>query len=149
MISSIPMSDFSLKDVADLSEDEARAELERLSAAISAADIAYHQQDRPEISDADYDALKRRNDAIESAFPELVRVDSPSRRVGAAPAEGFAKVRHGVPMLSLANAFTDEDVTDFVARARKFFMADILRDPGFELAFTAEPKIDGLSLIHI
>ncbi|WP_338719965.1 NAD-dependent DNA ligase LigA [Devosia sp. XK-2] len=139
------MSDLSLKDVADLSEDEARAELERLAAAIAAADIAYHQQDRPEISDADYDALKRRNDAIELAFPELVRVDSPSGRVGAAPAEGFAKVRHGVPMLSLANAFSEEDVSEFVARARKFFMADILRDPDFELAFTAEPKIDGLS----
>jgi DNA ligase (NAD+) len=139
------MSDLSLKDVVDLSEDEARAELERLAAAIAAADIAYHQQDRPEISDAEYDALKRRNDTIESAFPELVRVDSPSGRVGAAPAEGFAKVRHGVPMLSLANAFSEEDVSEFVARARKFFMADILRDPDFELAFTAEPKIDGLS----
>ncbi|WP_297108963.1 NAD-dependent DNA ligase LigA [uncultured Devosia sp.] len=133
------------KDVVDLSEDEARAELERLAAAIAAADVAYHQQDRPEISDAAYDALKRRNDAIEQAFPELVRIDSPSGRVGAAPAEGFAKVRHGVPMLSLANAFEDDDVTDFVARARKFFMQDILRDPDFALAFTAEPKIDGLS----
>ena len=139
------MSDLSLKDVADLSEDEARAELERLAGAIAAADLAYHQQDQPEISDAEYDALKRRNDAIEQAFPELVRTDSPSERVGAAPAEGFAKVRHGVPMLSLANAFADEDVTEFVARAKKFFMADILRDPDFVLAFTAEPKIDGLS----
>lgn len=139
------MSDLSVKDVVDLSEDEARAELERLAAEIAAADIAYHQQDRPEISDAEYDALKRRNDAIEQAFPELVRTDSPSERVGAAPAEGFAKVRHGVPMLSLANAFSEEDVTDFVARAKKFFMADVLRDPDFELAFTAEPKIDGLS----
>lgn len=139
------MSDLPLKDVADLSEDEARAELERLAGAIAAADLAYHQQDRPEISDAEYDALKRRNDAIEQAFPELVRTDSPSERVGAAPAEGFAKVRHGVPMLSLANAFADGDVTEFVARAKKFFMADILRDPDFVLAFTAEPKIDGLS----
>ena len=75
----------------------------------------------------------------------MVRTDSPSERVGAAPAEGFAKVRHGVPMLSLANAFADDDVTEFVARAKKFFMADILRDPDFVLAFTAEPKIDGLS----
>lgn len=139
------MSELPQKDVVDLSEDEARAELERLAAAIAAADVAYHQQDRPEISDAAYDALKRRNDAIEQAFPELVRIDSPSGRVGAAPAEGFAKVRHGVPMLSLANAFEDDDVTDFVARARKFFMQDILRDPDFVLAFTAEPKIDGLS----
>lgn len=135
----------SLKDIADLSEDEARSELARLAEALAAADIAYHRNDAPEISDADYDALKRRNEAIEEAFPELVRPDSVSGRVGAAPAEGFAKVRHGVPMLSLANAFSDEDVTDFVARAKKFFMPDILRDPGFELAFTAEPKIDGLS----
>jgi DNA ligase (NAD+) len=139
------MSELFQKPVADLSEDEARLELERLAAAIAAADLAYHQNDAPEISDAEYDALKRRNDGIEEAFPELVRTDSPSGRVGAAPAEGFAKVRHGVPMLSLSNAFSDEDVTDFVARAKKFFMADILRDPGFELAFTAEPKIDGLS----
>jgi DNA ligase (NAD+) len=135
------MSDLSTKDVVDLSEDEARAELERLAAAIAAADIAYHQQDRPEISDAEYDALKRRNDAIESAFPELVREDTPSGRVGAAPAEGFAKVRHGVPMLSLAKAYTDEDVVDFIERGRRFFQ----KDEGLELAFTAEPKIDGLS----
>ena len=135
------MSDLSLKDVVDLSEDEARAELERLAAAIAAADIAYHQQDRPEISDAEYDALKRRNDAIESAFPELVREDTPTGRVGAAPAEGFSKVRHAVPMLSLAKAYTDEDVVDFIERARRFFE----RDKDLKLAFTAEPKIDGLS----
>src|SRR5690606_7597293 len=103
------MSDRPQKDVADLSEDEARAELERLAAAIAAADIAYHQKDAPEITDAEYDALKRRNDAIEEAFPELVREDSPTGRVGAAPAEGFSKVRHAVPMLSLAKAYTDED----------------------------------------
>lgn len=139
------MSDLSQKPVAELTEDEARAELERLAAAIAAADIAYHQNDAPEITDADYDALRRRNIELEARFPALVRMDSPSVAVGAAPAEGFAKVRHGVPMLSLANAFSDEDVTDFVARAKKFFMADILRDPDFHLAFTAEPKIDGLS----
>ena len=135
------MSDLALKDVVDLSEDEARAELERLAAAIAAADIAYHQQDRPEITDAEYDALKRRNDAIESAFPELVREDTPTGRVGAAPAEGFSKVRHAVPMLSLAKAYTDEDVADFIERGRRFFQ----KDEGLELAFTAEPKIDGLS----
>jgi DNA ligase (NAD+) len=135
------MSDLSLKDVVDLSEDEARAELERLAAAIAAADIAYHQQDRPEITDAEYDALKRRNDAIESAFPELVREDTPTGRVGAAPVEGFSKVRHAVPMLSLAKAYTDEDVADFIERGRRFFQ----KDEGLELAFTAEPKIDGLS----
>lgn len=139
------MPDFAQKDIADLSEDEARAELERLSGEIARADIAYHQNDAPEITDADYDALRLRNAAIEERFPALVRMDSPSTAVGAAPAEGFAKVRHGIPMLSLANAFSDEDVTDFVARAKKFFGQDILRDPGFRLAFTAEPKIDGLS----
>ncbi len=135
------MSDLSLKDIPDLSEDEARAELERLAAAIAAADIAYHQHDAPEMSDAEYDALRRRNDAIEEAFPELVRADTPTGKVGAAPAEGFAKVRHGVPMLSLAKAYTDEDVTDFIERGHRFFQ----RDEGLELAFTAEPKIDGLS----
>ncbi len=135
------MSDLSAKDVSDLSEDEARAELERLAAEIAAADIAYHQQDRPEITDADYDALKRRNEAIEQAFPELVRSDSPTGRVGAAPAEGFSKVRHAVPMLSLAKAYTDEDVADFIERGCRFFQ----KDEGLEIAFTAEPKIDGLS----
>jgi DNA ligase, NAD-dependent len=135
------MSDLSLKDVPDLSEDEARLELERLAKAIAAADIAYHQKDAPEISDAEYDALKRRNEAIEEAFPELVRADTPTGRVGAAPAEGFSKVRHAVPMLSLAKAYTDEDVADFIERGRRFFQ----KDEGLELAFTAEPKIDGLS----
>ncbi|WIY54499.1 NAD-dependent DNA ligase LigA [Devosia sp. YIM 151766] len=129
------------KDVVDLSEDEARIELERLAAAIAAADIAYHQNDAPEISDAEYDALKQRNDALEEAFPELVRADSPKGKVGAAPAEGFAKVRHGAPMLSLAKAYSDQDVVDFIERGRRFFE----RDKDLELAFTAEPKIDGLS----
>lgn len=135
------MSDLPLKDIADLSEDEARAELERLAAAIAAADIAYHQNDDPEITDAEYDALKRRNALLEEAFPELVSADSPTGKVGAAPAEGFAKVRHGVPMLSLAKAYTDADVLDFIERGRRFFE----RDKDLELAFTAEPKIDGLS----
>ncbi len=135
------MSDLPLKDVADLSEDEARIELERLASAIAVADIAYHQNDAPEISDADYDALKRRNDAIEEAFPALVRMDSPTGKVGAAPAEGFEKVRHGVPMLSLAKAYTDQDVIDFIERGRRFFE----RDKDLNIAFTAEPKIDGLS----
>src|SRR5690554_4129493 len=101
-VPSVFMSELPQKDVVDLSEDEARIELERLAAAIAAADIAYHQNDAPEISDAEYDALKQRNDALEEAFPELVRADSPKGKVGAAPAEGFAKVRHGAPMLSLA-----------------------------------------------
>jgi DNA ligase (NAD+) len=135
------MSDQSPKPVADLSEDEARKELERLAAAIAAADIAYHQNDAPEITDADYDALRIRNAELEEAFPELVRPDTPTGRVGAAPAEGFAKVRHAVPMLSLAKAYTDEDVVDFIQRGHRFFQ----KDEGLEIAFTAEPKIDGLS----
>lgn len=135
------MSDLSQKPAADLTEDEARRELERLAADIAAADIAYHQKDAPEITDAAYDALVIRNSEIEEAFPELIRADSPTGRVGAAPAEGFAKVRHAVPMLSLAKAYTDEDVVDFIERGHRFFQ----KDEGLELAFTAEPKIDGLS----
>jgi len=135
------MSDLSQKPVEDLTEDEARAELEGLAKSIAAADIAYHQNDAPEITDAEYDALRQRNKAIEEAFPDLVRADSPTGVVGAAPAEGFAKVRHAVPMLSLAKAYTDEDVVDFIARGRRFFE----RDKDLDIAFTAEPKIDGLS----
>ncbi|WP_193338115.1 NAD-dependent DNA ligase LigA [Devosia beringensis] len=131
----------SSKPVDDLTEPEADAELARLALAIAAADIAYHQKDAPEITDAAYDALRRRNDAIEQAFPHLVREDSPSLSVGAPPAEGFAKVRHAVPMLSLAKAYTDEDVVDFISRGQRFFE----RDRDLDIAFTAEPKIDGLS----
>ena len=129
------------KPVEDLSESEAAAELERLAAEIAEHDRRYHTEDAPTISDAEYDALRRRNDAIEDRFPHLVREDSPALRVGAAPAEGFAKVRHAVPMLSLAKAYTDQDVVDFLERARRFFE----RDKDFDIAFTAEPKIDGLS----
>jgi DNA ligase (NAD+) len=105
------------------------------------ADIAYHQNDAPTITDAAYDALKRRYQAIESAFPELKRADSLTGKVGAAPAEGFAKVRHEVPMLSLGKAYTEQDVLDFAERARRFFE----RDKDLTFSFTAEPKIDGLS----
>src|SRR5690606_35025640 len=101
--------DLTQKPVDELTEAEAQAELARLAEAIAAADIAYHQNDAPEITDAAYDGMRRRNDAIEEAFPALVRADSPSNSVGAPPAEGFAKVRHAVPMLSLAKAYTDED----------------------------------------
>tara|TARA_R110002020_G_scaffold6117_8_gene25541 strand:- start:1053 stop:3269 length:2217 start_codon:yes stop_codon:yes gene_type:complete len=135
------MTDLSAKPVTDLSEPEADAELARLAAAIAAADIAYHQKDAPEITDAAYDGMRRRNDAIEQAFPHLVREDSPSLSVGAPPAEGFAKVRHAVPMLSLAKAYTDDDVVDFITRGKRFFE----RDRDLDIAFTAEPKIDGLS----
>src|SRR5262245_40155738 len=94
--------------VSDLTEPQAKAELQRLAAEIARHDQRYYQQDAPTVSDAEYDALRVRNAAIEARFPDLVRPDSPSRRVGARPARGFAKVRHSVPMLSLDNAFTDE-----------------------------------------
>lgn len=129
------------KPVESLSESEAADELARLAEEIAGHDRRYHAEDAPTITDAEYDALRRRNLAIEERFPDLVREDSPSRRVGAAPAEGFAKVRHTVPMLSLAKAYTDEDVTDFLERGRRFFD----RDKDLDIAFTAEPKIDGLS----
>ena len=128
--------------VEDLSEDRARAELARLAEEIARHDALYHGKDRPEISDADYDALKRRNDAIEARFPALVRPDSPSRRVGAAPSVTFAQVVHARPMLSLDNTFSDEDVADFVASVYRF----LGRLPDDSIAFTAEPKIDGLSM---
>ena len=129
------------KPVDMLSQEEAAAELARLAAEIAEHDRRYHQEDAPIISDAEYDALRQRNAAIEEAFPDLIRPDSPTGRVGAAPAEGFAKVRHMVPMLSLAKAYTDEDVVDFIERGRRFFE----RDKDLDIAFTAEPKIDGLS----
>jgi len=128
--------------VEDLTDAEAKAELKRLAAEITAHDRRYYQEDQPTVSDAAYDALRRRNDAIEARFPNLVRADSPSRRVGAAPARGFAKVRHAIPMLSLDNAFAEDDVRDFVARIRRFLR---LSDDE-TIAFSAEPKIDGLSM---
>lgn len=127
-------------DIETLSEGQAREELARLAQLISAANRAYHTLDAPEISDAEYDALKRRNAAIEARFPGLKRADSPSDQVGAAAGGGFGKITHAVPMLSLENAFDDNDVADFAERVRSFLG---LTGP---LAFTAEPKIDGLSL---
>jgi DNA ligase (NAD+) len=135
------MSESSAIPVEKLTPAQAKAELKRLAGDISAHDKRYYQEDRPTVSDAEYDALRRRNDEIERRFPDLVRTDSPSRRIGAAPAQKFAKIRHAVPMLSLGNAFTDDEVGEFVARVRRF-----LRLPEQEtIAFTAEPKIDGLS----
>ncbi len=130
------------RDIDALSEAEAKRELGRLAKDIARHDVLYHGEDAPEISDADYDALRQRNEAIEKRFPHLVREDSPSHKVGASPLPTFAKVRHTVPMLSLGNAFDDEDVEGFVDRVRRFLG---LEDKT-ELAFTAEPKIDGLSI---
>lgn len=134
--------DIGAVSVEKLSEAQARAELKNLAGLIRRHDELYYRHDAPEVSDADYDALRQRNDQIEKRFPKLVRADSPSRRIGAAPAEGFGKVHHGVPMLSLANAFNDEDVTQFVERIHRFLGIDAKE----ALAFTAEPKIDGLSV---
>jgi len=126
----------------DLTEAQAKAELKRLAAKIASHDKRYYQQDQPTVSDAEYDALRVRNAAIEKHFPDLIRADSPSRRVGAAPTGRFKKVRHAVPMLSLDNAFEEHDVIDFVARIRRFLkLAD-----DEKIAFSAEPKIDGLSM---
>ncbi len=130
-----------MKAVEKLTPDEAAAELERLAHEIAEHDKRYYQEDQPTVSDAEYDALRQRNLAIEARFPELVRADSPSKKVGAKPSGRFKKVRHAIPMLSLGNAFSEEDVVDFMARVRRF-----LKWPEEKpLAYVAEPKIDGLS----
>ncbi|WP_373356875.1 NAD-dependent DNA ligase LigA [Pseudoroseicyclus sp. CXY001] len=129
--------------VAELGPEGAEAELARLADVLSRANDAYHGADDPFIDDAAYDRLKRRNAEIEAAFPELKRPDSPSDQVGAAPSEGFGKITHEMRMLSLANAFTDEDIADFDRGIRRFLN---LGEGAPPLAYTAEPKIDGLSL---
>jgi len=129
------------KPAATLTKAEAKAELARLAREIERHNRLYHQQDAPEISDADYDALVRRNRDIEARFPALRRADSPSESVGAEPAGGFAKLRHSQPMLSLDNAFEESDVGDFFARVRRFLGLG----EGAAIEVTAEPKIDGLS----
>jgi len=133
--------------VTTLTESEAKAELRRLAKEIAHHDELYHQKDAPEISDADYDELRRRNSAIEARFPKLVRADSPSKRVGSIPAAGFAKVRHPHAMLSLENAMSEEDVRDFFRGVRNFFRApqDVVRVEEDKIEVMAEPKIDGLS----
>ena len=130
------------KAVETLDRDEAAAELERLAGEIAEHDRAYYREDAPTVTDAEYDALRRRNAAIEARFPELIREDSPSARVGTEVSGKFGKIRHAVPMLSLDNAFSDEDVADFAKRVRRFLKLD----DDAPLAITAEPKIDGLSL---
>src|SRR5438445_8256357 len=126
----------------DLTKKQAKAEHARLATEIAAHDKRYYQEDAPTVSDADYDALRRRYEAIEARFPDLRTLESLSMRVGAAPAGRLAKVRHAVPMLSLGNAFSEEDVADFVGRIRRFLN---LKEEE-SLTFTAEPKIDGLSM---
>ncbi len=127
-------------DLEQLTEAEARAELARLAEAIAAANRAYHTLDAPDISDAEFDALKRRNLALEARFPALKRADSPSEQVGGGVADGFGKVAHAIRMLSLENAFEDGDVAEFDERVRKYLGGHTA------LTYTAEPKIDGLSL---
>ncbi|WP_105382535.1 NAD-dependent DNA ligase LigA [Neorhizobium alkalisoli] len=128
--------------VENLTEEQAAAELAYLAAEIARNDELYHGHDAPQISDAEYDALKRRNDAIERQFPQLIRADSPSIRVGAAPLPTFAPITHSRPMLSLDNTFSDDDVRDFINSVYRF----LGQLPDGSIAFTAEPKIDGLSM---
>ncbi|PZQ49032.1 MAG: DNA ligase (NAD(+)) LigA [Rhodovulum sulfidophilum] len=130
------------RPVEELSLEEAAEELGELARRLNQANSDYYQKDAPKLADAEYDALRRRNAEIEALYPELRRADSPSEQVGAAPSEGFAKIRHVVPMLSLENAFDDAEVIEFDARIRRFLGLSA-EEP---LAFTAEPKIDGLSL---
>ena len=135
------MSDPSNRPIEELTAAEAAAELDRLATEIGRHDRLYYLDSAPDIADADYDELRRRNQSIEARFPDLQRADSPSLRVGAPPAEGFAKVEHGTPMLSLDNAFNSDDVTEFFARVRRFLGFDA-EDP---VDVVGEPKIDGIS----
>ena len=128
-----------MKNVQDLSREEAAAELAALAQKIAAADNAYYQNDAPDLTDAEYDALKHRNAAIEQLFPDLVRVDSPSKRVGAAVQSKFSKIEHRFPMLSLGDVFSIAEVEDFVQSVKRFL------NTAENIAFMAEPKIDGLS----
>ncbi|MCY7398676.1 MAG: NAD-dependent DNA ligase LigA, partial [Sphingomonas bacterium] len=124
-----------------MTEAEAANRLMRLAKEIARHNRAYHDRDAPEINDAEFDALVRENAALEAQFPHLVRADSPSRGIGATPSSSLAKVPHARPMLSLDNAFSGEEVRDFVARVRRFLNLAV-DEP---VALTAEPKIDGLS----
>ena len=130
-----------MSEIERMSEVKARTELLRLGMELARHDRLYHAEDAPEITDAAYDALRRRYNDVAAAFPGLVGADDPAAKVGAAPGGGFAKIRHGVPMLSLDNAFGPEDFTEFCARIRRFLGLDEAA-----LGFVAEPKIDGLSI---
>ena len=128
-------------DPTQMTEADAANRLMRLAREIARHNRLYHDQDQPEITDAAYDALIRENNALEAAFPQLVRADSPNAQVGAAPTSGLKKVRHAVRMMSLDNGFSDEDIAEFIARVRRF----LALPDGAPVALTAEPKIDGLS----
>src|SRR3954449_13018833 len=130
-----------LRDVADLTKAQAKVEHMRLALEIEGHNERYYQDDAPTVTDAEYDALRARFNAIEKRFPEFVSAESPSQKVGAAPSGRFRKVRHSLPMLSLDNAFAEDDVTDFVGRIERF-----LKLPDDKIDFSAEPKIDGLSM---
>ena len=136
------MTDTASIPVSQLSSAQASSELERLALEIQRHDQSYYQDDAPEITDGDYDALRRRNKELEARFPALIRADSPSNRVGAAPLATFAKVTHAVPMLSLSNAFGADDIADFLARVRRFLGFD----DDAQIDTVGEPKIDGLSI---
>src|SRR5437763_13583516 len=129
-----------LPDVASLTKAQAKVEHMRLALELEAHDKRYYQEDAPSVTDAEYDALRQRFNAIEKRFPELVSSDSPSQKVGAAPSGRFKKVRHAVSMLSLDNAFAEQDVIDFAGRIVRF-----LKLPDDKIDFFAAPKIDGLS----
>ena len=126
-----------LPDVADLTKAQAKVEHMRLALELEGHDRRYYQDDAPSITDAEYDTLRQRFNTIEKRFPELVTSDSPSQKVGAAPSGRFKKVRHAVAMLSLDNAFAEQDVIDFAARIARF-----LKLPDVKIDFSAEPKID-------
>src|SRR5215472_3915636 len=130
-----------LPDVAALTKAQAKVEHKRLALDLEGHDRRYYQDDAPSVSDGEYDALRQRFNAIEKRFPELVTSDSPSQKVGAAPSGRFKKVRHALPMLSLDNAFAEQDVIDFAGRIERF-----LKLPDNKIDFSAEPKIDGLSM---
>ncbi len=127
------------KPVSELTPNEAAAELEYIATEMAKSDIAYYQQDNPYLTDAEYDSLKKRNEEIEARFPELIRPDSPSKKIGAPLQSGFKKVTHRFPMLSLADVFSIEEVEDFVQGVKRFL------NSAADITFMAEPKIDGLS----
>ena len=130
------------RDINILTEKEASEELIRLAELIAEHDIKYYQNDAPTISDSEYDNLRIQNDKLEKAFPHLIRANSPSKRIGAPPQSGFPKIKHSIPMLSLGNAYDDDDVYDFTNRVRRFLKLS----ENQKLNLLGEPKIDGLSI---